>query len=94
MAFQSSSFSVSSLSPRSWINGFGLWFFLICHNITDLAYNAARSSILSVLDGAITIGHLTISDSEGTHYYGNYHKGCNDVHLRVVNDNFWFRMLL
>ena len=54
----------------------------------------ARSSILSVLDDAITVGHLTISDSEGTQYYGKYHKGCNDVHLRVVNDNFWMRILL
>ncbi|KAF8966417.1 putative cyclopropane fatty acid synthase [Flammula alnicola] len=54
----------------------------------------ARSSILSVLDSAITVGHLTISDSEGTHYYGKYQKGCNDVHLNVVNDHFWFRILL
>ncbi|KAG5639335.1 hypothetical protein H0H81_004056 [Sphagnurus paluster] len=54
----------------------------------------ARSSILSVLSDAITIGHLTISDSEGTHYYGRYQKGCNDVHLKIVNDNFWLRILL
>ncbi|KAF5372015.1 hypothetical protein D9615_008056 [Tricholomella constricta] len=54
----------------------------------------ARSSILSVLSDAITIGHLTISDSEGTHYYGRYKKGCNDVHLKIVNDNFWLRILL
>ena len=63
-------------------------------DVTDSNFSAARSSILSVLDDAITIGHLTISDSEGTHYYGNYHNGCNDVHLRIVNDNFWFRILL
>ncbi|PFH50564.1 hypothetical protein AMATHDRAFT_60838, partial [Amanita thiersii Skay4041] len=54
----------------------------------------ARSSILSVLAEAISNGHLTISDSEGTHYYGSYYKGCNDVHLKVVNDNFWLRILL
>ncbi|KAF5331734.1 hypothetical protein D9611_007586 [Ephemerocybe angulata] len=54
----------------------------------------ARNSILSVLDDAITVGHLTISDSEGTHYYGKYHKGCNDVRLDVKNDNFWMRILL
>lgn len=54
----------------------------------------ARSSIISVLGDAITTGHLTISDSEGTHYYGRYQKGCNDVHLKVVNDNFWLRILL
>ncbi|KAF9057318.1 cyclopropane-fatty-acyl-phospholipid synthase [Panaeolus papilionaceus] len=54
----------------------------------------ARTSILSVLEDAIQVGHLTISDSEGTHYYGNYKKGCNDIHLKINNDNFWFRILL
>ncbi|KAF4615992.1 hypothetical protein D9613_011479 [Agrocybe pediades] len=58
------------------------------------AVSFARSSILAVLESAIHVGHLTISDSEGTHYYGRYIKGCNDVHLRVLNDNFWFRILL
>lgn len=56
--------------------------------------NSARTSILTVLGDAITVGHLTISDSEGTHYYGKYQKGCNDVHLNIVNDNFWLRILL
>ncbi|KIJ92048.1 hypothetical protein K443DRAFT_13918 [Laccaria amethystina LaAM-08-1] len=54
----------------------------------------ARTSILAVLDSAITIGHLTISESEGTHYYGKYQKGCNDVHLNVINDAFWLRILM
>ncbi|KIJ91371.1 hypothetical protein K443DRAFT_14454 [Laccaria amethystina LaAM-08-1] len=58
------------------------------------AVSFARTSILAVLDNAITIGHLTISDSEGTHYYGKYQKGCNDVHLNVINDTFWLRILL
>jgi len=53
-----------------------------------------RSSILAVLDHAITVGHLTISDSEGTHYYGKYQKGCNDVHLNVINDTFWLKILM
>ncbi|KAF8351083.1 cyclopropane-fatty-acyl-phospholipid synthase [Amanita rubescens] len=53
----------------------------------------ARSSILSVLEDVIVNGHLTIYDSEGTHYYGNYHRGCNDVHLQVNSDNFWLRIL-
>ncbi|RDB15514.1 Tuberculostearic acid methyltransferase UfaA1 [Hypsizygus marmoreus] len=75
-ALQSSSFSLSHLSPRSWVISF------------------ARNSILSVLNDAITVGHLTISDSEGTHYYGKYQKGCNDVHLKIANDNFWLRILL
>ncbi|KAJ7638374.1 cyclopropane-fatty-acyl-phospholipid synthase [Roridomyces roridus] len=54
----------------------------------------ARSSILSVLDEAITVGHLTIADTEGTHYYGHTREGCNKVHLKVVNDNFWIRLVL
>ncbi|KAG6830963.1 hypothetical protein H0H92_013675 [Tricholoma furcatifolium] len=54
----------------------------------------ARSSILSLLSDAITIGHLTISDSDGVNYYGKHQKGCNDVHLKIINDNFWIRILL
>ncbi|KAF8628152.1 hypothetical protein AX17_006022 [Amanita inopinata Kibby_2008] len=54
----------------------------------------ARSSILSVLNESITNGYLAVSDSEGTNYYGNYYKGCNEVHLQVNNDNFWLRILL
>ncbi|KAF9004701.1 cyclopropane-fatty-acyl-phospholipid synthase [Cyathus striatus] len=54
----------------------------------------ARSSIVSVLQDAIAIGHLTISDSEGSHYYGRYQKGCNDVHIKVLNTNFWLRIML
>ncbi|KAF9268395.1 cyclopropane-fatty-acyl-phospholipid synthase [Marasmius fiardii PR-910] len=54
----------------------------------------ARNSILAVLNDAIAIGHLTISDSEGTNCYGHYKPGCNDVYLKVNNDNFWFRLML
>ena len=50
--------------------------------------------ISAVLDSAIRTGHLTISDSEGTHYYGKYQKGGNDVNLNVINDTFWLRILL
>ncbi|KXN84212.1 Cyclopropane-fatty-acyl-phospholipid synthase [Leucoagaricus sp. SymC.cos] len=69
-------FSLSKLSPKSWLVAL------------------ARSSIVAVLNDTIVVGHLTISDSEGTHYYGNYQKGCNDVHFKIVNDNFWLRILL
>ncbi|KJA21711.1 hypothetical protein HYPSUDRAFT_140338 [Hypholoma sublateritium FD-334 SS-4] len=58
------------------------------------AVSFARSSILAVLETAINVGHLTITDSEGTRYYGKYRKDCNDVHLNVVNDSFWLRILL
>ncbi|KAJ7929079.1 cyclopropane-fatty-acyl-phospholipid synthase [Mycena leptocephala] len=54
----------------------------------------ARTSILSVLGDAITVGHLTINDASGVHYYGHYAKGCNDVHITVVNENFWLRLML
>ena len=51
--------------------------------------------MLVALDNAIAIGHLTISDSEGTHYYyGKYQKGGNDVHLNVIHDTLWLRILL
>ncbi|KNZ75952.1 Cyclopropane-fatty-acyl-phospholipid synthase [Termitomyces sp. J132] len=54
----------------------------------------ARHSILSVFSAAITTDHLTIFDSEGTRYYGRRRKGCNNVHLRIINDSFWLRILL
>ncbi|KAJ7590598.1 cyclopropane-fatty-acyl-phospholipid synthase [Mycena floridula] len=54
----------------------------------------ARSSILSVLDDAITTGYLTISEPSETHHYGRYSKGCNDVRLTVLNDQFWLRLLM
>jgi len=47
-----------------------------------------------MLDDAITVGRLAISDSDGTRYYGKCEKSASDVHLHVVNDNFWFRILL
>jgi hypothetical protein len=61
---------------------------------THLTSIPARASILAVLDDAIVNGHLTISDPQGTLYYGNFHKGCNDVRIQVHNDNFWLRLLL
>lgn len=87
---------LSAFSPRSWLASFGMSACLNRPVPSKLMIepHQARNSILSVLDDAITVGHLTISDSEGTHYYGKYHKGCNDVHLKVVDDNFWMRILL
>jgi cyclopropane-fatty-acyl-phospholipid synthase len=54
----------------------------------------ARSSILAVLEQAIKVGHLTISDSEGTHYFGRREKDCNDVYIKVINSAFWIRIML
>jgi len=89
-------FSSSLLSPRAWATSFGIRSLLIYIYISNYLFLLlpARSSILSVLDDAIVNGHLTISDPEGTHYYGKFYKGCNDVRLKVINHNFWLRILL
>ncbi|KAJ3930681.1 MAG: cyclopropane-fatty-acyl-phospholipid synthase [Lentinula lateritia] len=53
----------------------------------------ARTSILSVLSDAISVGQLTITDSEGSRTYGRYRKGSNTVQLAVINDAFWLRLM-
>ena len=87
--------SLSSFDPKPWIISFGKF---ISQYLSPLhlinSFFPARSSILSVLGDAITVGHLTISDSQGTHYYGNYQQDCIDLHIQVINDSFWFRILL
>lgn len=54
----------------------------------------ARNSILSLLDDAITVGQLTITDSEGTHHYGTPRPDCNHVHIHIQSENFWMRILM
>ncbi|KAH8829939.1 cyclopropane-fatty-acyl-phospholipid synthase [Flagelloscypha sp. PMI_526] len=61
---------------------------------SSILASLARNSILSVLDQSIQNGYLSVSDSQGTNYYGAYSKGCNSVHLKVLSDNFWIRLLL
>jgi cyclopropane-fatty-acyl-phospholipid synthase len=46
------------------------------------------------MEKAITRGHLTIADSEGVHHFGSRSKGSNDVYLKVLNNDFWMRILL
>ncbi|KAF9242945.1 Mycolic acid cyclopropane synthetase-domain-containing protein [Melanogaster broomeanus] len=53
----------------------------------------ARSSVLAVLDRAITRGHLTVADSEGVYHFGTRSKGCNEVYMKVTNSDFWARVL-
>jgi len=88
----------SSLSPKPWLIYYGkrtTWIPFLRRNALAYSwFDPARSSILSVLHGAITIGRLTLSDGEGTYYYGRYHPGCNDAQLHVIDDNFWIRILL
>ncbi|KAH7912467.1 Mycolic acid cyclopropane synthetase-domain-containing protein [Hygrophoropsis aurantiaca] len=53
----------------------------------------ARTSVLAVLEKAVTRGYLTVTDSEGTYYFGTRSKGCNDVYMKIVNNDFWTRIL-
>ncbi|EJD00825.1 cyclopropane fatty acid synthase [Fomitiporia mediterranea MF3/22] len=54
----------------------------------------ARSSLLSVLESAVCIGHLTIVDKGNVYEFGQPIKAGNDVQLTVVNDAFWSRVLI
>jgi cyclopropane-fatty-acyl-phospholipid synthase len=54
----------------------------------------ARSSILSALERLISVGHLTIVDEQGTFRYGKFHKTTPAIHLRVIRESFWVRVLL
>lgn len=54
----------------------------------------ARSSLLGVLESAIQVGYLTVIDTDGTYTFGTNSKGCNTVTLRVLNDDFWTRVLM
>ncbi|KIM84029.1 hypothetical protein PILCRDRAFT_56666, partial [Piloderma croceum F 1598] len=54
----------------------------------------ARSSLLSIRDQVITYGYVTISDLEISYHFGTRHDGCNNVNIKVVNDDFWIRRLM
>lgn len=54
----------------------------------------ARSSLISVLESAIQVGYLTVIETDGTYTFGTNTKGCNTVTLRVLNDDFWTRVLM
>jgi cyclopropane-fatty-acyl-phospholipid synthase len=47
-----------------------------------------------MLDQVITNGYVTISDLETLYHFGTRHDGCNNVKIKVVNDDFWIRMLM
>ncbi|KAF8554090.1 S-adenosyl-L-methionine-dependent methyltransferase [Imleria badia] len=59
----------------------------------SLLFSYARSSVLAVLDKAITRGYLTVADSQGVYHFGTRSKGCNEVYLKVTNPDFWTRVL-
>ncbi|KAJ3738912.1 cyclopropane-fatty-acyl-phospholipid synthase [Lentinula detonsa] len=79
-------FSSKSLQPAS-------IFSLAISNPRSWLARFARTSILSVLSDAISVGQLTLTDSEGSHTYGRYRKGGNAVRLTVINDAFWLRLM-
>ncbi|KAK7688884.1 hypothetical protein QCA50_007575 [Cerrena zonata] len=54
----------------------------------------ARSSILSFLVRAITVGYLCIEDQEGTHEFGICTKTNSVVRLRVISHEFWTRIFM
>jgi hypothetical protein len=54
----------------------------------------ARHSVLSVLENAISVGHLTITESDESWNFGQWTEGSNDVHLNILNEDFWPRVLL
>ncbi|KAJ8595054.1 cyclopropane-fatty-acyl-phospholipid synthase [Rhizopogon salebrosus TDB-379] len=67
---------------------------IVLPNPRTILSSYARSSVLAVMEKAITRGHLTIADSEGVHHFGSRSKGSNDVYLKVLNNDFWMRILL
>nr|VWP00309.1 Septin-type G domain-containing protein [Ganoderma boninense] len=52
----------------------------------------ARSSILSVLQSAISTGYLEVEDYDETFRFGNPKSVSNSVHLRVNSGKFWTRV--
>ncbi|KAG9317067.1 Mycolic acid cyclopropane synthetase-domain-containing protein [Chiua virens] len=58
-----------------------------------ILYSYARSSVLAVLEKAITRGYMTVADSQGVYHFGTRSKGCNEVYLKVNTPDFWSRVL-
>ncbi|KAK0436061.1 Mycolic acid cyclopropane synthetase-domain-containing protein [Desarmillaria tabescens] len=54
----------------------------------------ACQSILSALTSTISSGYLIVDDAEGSHMHGSNEKGCNLVHIKIRNNNFWLRLML
>ncbi|KAL5527065.1 hypothetical protein ACEPAG_5856 [Sanghuangporus baumii] len=54
----------------------------------------ARSSLVAVLESAVTVGHLTIIDKDKVFEFGERTESGNDVQMTVINDTFWSRVLI
>ncbi|KZS88913.1 cyclopropane-fatty-acyl-phospholipid synthase [Sistotremastrum niveocremeum HHB9708] len=81
-----SSSSLSLLSPFSLSRAtYGLESWLV---------GFARETLVEVCQQGVTVGHLSITDSQGTYSFGNsdLEKG-QHVTIQVVNDTFWTRVL-
>ncbi|KAI0739615.1 cyclopropane-fatty-acyl-phospholipid synthase [Daedaleopsis nitida] len=52
----------------------------------------ARTSILSLLTSAISVGYLEIEDYDETFHFGDPKASTNAVHLKVLDGKFWPRV--
>ena len=57
----------------------------------------ARATLLSVLENAITVGSLTISENGNIKCFGQHLDEVKDgkhVHLDIHSEDFWWRILM
>ena len=61
--------------------------------MTEHVVPLAKSSIFNFLRGAIKVGYLEVTDSQGIYGFGTYKEGRNIVRITVHNDLFYMRVL-
>lgn len=54
--------------------------------------HVARASVISILRNVVRSGFLRVEDAQGVHEFGSP-KSELSVHLKVLSENFWMRML-
>ncbi|KAI0289105.1 Mycolic acid cyclopropane synthetase-domain-containing protein [Multifurca ochricompacta] len=54
----------------------------------------ARNLILTTLQRAVEVGYLEIEESGVVHRFGSSKDGASRVHITVLNDSFWNRIIL
>ncbi len=74
------------------------WLCSVCYNMTppcrhthSTCLSAARSSIMSMLRSAISVGRLEIEDYDETFRFGSP-KSDNVIRLKVLSGKFWTRV--
>ena len=93
------SFSSLVLTPTSVLPSLSTLSSLPLLHSTSRSYLSgyARSSLLSVLGHAIVVGSLTITEHGVTKHFGQDPSEEDvkvQVHLNVINEDFWGRVLL